>query len=111
MLNKLYTDIFVNIKKKLFDDFIIYVANKCIDYITQSDIKILNNKVDGSPLSVADLKKMAQQADKKAASDAAKDVKITYKIINIAAFDDVMEVADRIKVIEREVEVAKSDED
>ena len=62
-------------------------------------------------LSVADLKKMAQQADKKVASDAAKDVKITYKIINIAAFDDVMEVADMIKVIEREVEVAKSDED
>ena len=61
-------------------------------------------------LSVADIKKMAQQADKKAANDAAKDVKITYKIINIAAFDDVMEVADRIKVIEREIEVADSDE-
>jgi 3'(2'), 5'-bisphosphate nucleotidase len=55
MLNKLYTDIFVNIKKKIFDDFIIDVANKCIDYIAQSDIKILNNKVDGTPLSVADL--------------------------------------------------------
>ena len=62
-------------------------------------------------LSVVDMKKMAKQADKKAAIDAAKDVKITYKVINIAAFDDVMEVADRIKVIEREVEVADSDED
>jgi uncharacterized membrane protein len=62
-------------------------------------------------LSVADMKKMAQRADKKAASDASKDVKITYKVINIAAFDDVMEVADRIKVIERKVEVADSDEE
>jgi uncharacterized membrane protein len=62
-------------------------------------------------LSVADIKKMAQKVDKKAASDAAKDVKITYKVINIAAFDDVMEVADRIKVIERKVEVSDSDEE
>ena len=62
-------------------------------------------------LSVADMKKMAQRADKKAASDASKDVKITYKVINIAAFDDVMEVADRIKVIERKVDVADSDEE
>jgi uncharacterized membrane protein len=62
------------------------------------------------PLSVADIKKMAQKADEKEAGDAAKDVKITYKLLNIAAFDDVMEVADRIKIIEREVEVNDSDE-
>lgn len=62
-------------------------------------------------LSVADIKKMAQKADKKAAAAEAKDVKITYKVINIAAFDDVMEVADRIKIIEREIEVTDSDED
>ena len=62
-------------------------------------------------LSVADVKKMAQKADKKAANDAAKDVKITYKVINISAFDDVMEVADRIKIIEREVEMDAGDEE
>jgi len=63
------------------------------------------------PLSVADIKKMAQKADEKAANEEASDVKITYRVINIAAFDDVMEVADRIKIIEREVEVLESDEE
>lgn len=55
------------------------------------------------PLSVADIRKMAEKADKKAKEEAANDVEIIYKVVNIAAFDDVMGVADRVKIVEREV--------
>ncbi|AIT09934.1 pilus assembly protein [Candidatus Francisella endociliophora] len=62
------------------------------------------------PLSVSDLKKMAEKADKKAKKDAENDVEITYKVVNIAAFDNQMGVADRVKIIEREVEQNDSEE-
>ena len=55
MLNKLNTNIFDNINTKKFDKYIINIANNCIDYINSANINILNNKTDGTPLSVADL--------------------------------------------------------
>ncbi|MBK2084721.1 pilus assembly protein [Francisella adeliensis] len=61
-------------------------------------------------LSVADIKKMAEKADKKAQKAEDNDVNIVYKIVNIAAFDDTMGVADRIKIVEREVVKNESDE-
>jgi len=54
-------------------------------------------------LSVSDIKKMAEKADKKAKKADKNDTEITYKVINIAAFDDDMGVADRVKIVEREV--------
>lgn len=60
--------------------------------------------------SIADLKKMAEKVDKKAKKEEESDVEITYKVVNIAAFDDQMGVADRVKIIEREVEEYDSEE-
>ncbi|WP_395166908.1 pilus assembly protein [Francisella salimarina] len=54
-------------------------------------------------LSVSDIKKMAAKADKKAKKDAANNVDIVYKVVNIAAIDDQMGVADRVKIIERDI--------
>ncbi|APC91013.1 MULTISPECIES: pilus assembly protein [Francisella] len=54
-------------------------------------------------LSVADIRKMAEKADKKAKKAAANNVDIVYKVVNIAAIDDQLGVADRVKIIEREV--------
>jgi hypothetical protein len=54
--------------------------------------------------SIADIKKMAKKADKKQQKEASNNVKIIYKLVNIAAFDDTMGVADRVKIIQREVE-------
>ncbi|MED7788212.1 pilus assembly protein [Francisella sp. 19X1-34] len=54
--------------------------------------------------SIADIKKMAEKADKKQQKEAANNVKVIYKLVNIAAFDDTMGVADRVKIIQREVE-------
>ena len=53
--------------------------------------------------SIADIKKIAEKADKKAQKKAVNNVKVTYKLINMAAFDDTMGVADRVKIIQREV--------
>lgn len=61
-------------------------------------------------LSVAELQKMAKKADKKTRKDVKSDVEITYKLVNIAAFDDLMGVADRVKIIEREVKQNDSEE-
>ena len=44
------------INKKKFDKYLINTADECIDYIRESNIKPLNNKNDGTPLSIADLK-------------------------------------------------------
>lgn len=49
------TDIFTSINTEIFDRYIIDIANECIGYIRSTDIKFLDNKNDGSPLSVADL--------------------------------------------------------
>ncbi|WP_150468121.1 pilus assembly protein [Francisella sp. SYW-9] len=54
--------------------------------------------------SIADIKKMAEKADKKQQKEASNNVKVIYKLVNIAAFDDTMGVADRVKIIQREVE-------
>lgn len=54
-------------------------------------------------LSVADIKKIAERADKKEQEKASSNVKVIYKLINVAAFDDTMGVADRVKIIQREV--------
>lgn len=61
-------------------------------------------------LSVADIKKMAERADKKAKKDAANNVDIIYKVVNIAAIDNQMQVADKVKVIERDVKANDSEE-
>lgn len=61
-------------------------------------------------LSVADIKKMAEKADKKAKKDAANNVDIVYRVVNIAAIDNQMQVADRVKIIERDVKVNDSEE-
>jgi hypothetical protein len=46
---------------------------------------------------------------KEAAAEAeANDVKITYKIINIAAIDNDTGAIDRVKIIERELESDES---
>ncbi|API87398.1 pilus assembly protein [Francisella uliginis] len=58
--------------------------------------------------SIADIKKLAEKADKKAQKKAANNVKVIYKLINIAAFDDTMGVADRVKIIQREVKQSDS---
>ena len=55
LLNKLDTNILENIKEKKFDKLIIDIAESCINYIRQSNINRLNNKSNGTPLSVADL--------------------------------------------------------
>ena len=49
------SDIFYDINKEKFDKYIINIAISCIDYIRKSNIKLLDNKNDGTPLSVADL--------------------------------------------------------
>lgn len=54
------------------------------------------------PLSVADIRKMAEKADKKPKA-AANDVDIIYKVVNIAAIDNQLGVADCVKIIEQEV--------
>ncbi|MBK2357210.1 pilus assembly protein [Francisella hispaniensis] len=54
-------------------------------------------------LSVADIKKIAEKADKKAQKAAANDVNVVYKVVNIAAVDNQLGIADRVKIIEREV--------
>jgi 3'(2'), 5'-bisphosphate nucleotidase len=56
MLDKFYTEFFHEINKKEFDQYIINIANNCINYIKESTIKRLENKNDGTPLSAADLK-------------------------------------------------------
>lgn len=61
-------------------------------------------------LSVVDIKKMAEKADKKAKKDAANNVDIVYRVVNIAAIDNQMQVADRVKIIERDVKVNDSEE-
>ncbi|AJI46983.1 pilus assembly protein [Francisella philomiragia] len=61
-------------------------------------------------LSVADIKKMAEKADKKVKKDAANNVDIVYRVVNIAAIDNQMQVADRVKIIERDVKVNDSEE-
>ncbi len=61
-------------------------------------------------LSVAGIKKMAEKADKKAKKDAANNVDIVYMVVNIAAIDNQMQVADRVKIIERDVKVNDSEE-
>lgn len=61
-------------------------------------------------LSVADIKKMAERADKKAKKDAANNVDIVYKVVNIAAIDNQMQVADRVKIIERDVKANDSEQ-
>ena len=58
--------------------------------------------------SIADIKKIAEKADKKAQKKAANNVEVIYKLINIAAFDDTMGVADRVKIIQREVKQSDS---
>ncbi|NDS92597.1 pilus assembly protein, partial [Francisella tularensis subsp. holarctica] len=55
------------------------------------------------PLSVADIRKMAEKADKKNQKAAANDVDIIYKVVNIAAIDNQLGVADCVKIIEQEV--------
>lgn len=57
------------------------------------------------PLGAADIKKMAE----KKAESTSKSTKIVYKILNIAAFDDNMKIADRVKVVERIKERNDSD--
>ncbi|OEZ33180.1 pilus assembly protein [Francisella endosymbiont of Amblyomma maculatum] len=53
--------------------------------------------------SVADIRKMVEKIDKKAKKAADNNVDIIYKVVNIATIDDQLGVADRVKVIEREV--------
>ena len=60
--------------------------------------------------SVADIRKMVEKADKKAKKAADNNVDIVYKVVNIAAIDDQLGVADRVKVIEREVKQNDSQE-
>ena len=60
--------------------------------------------------SVADIRKMVEKADKKAKKDADNNVDIVYKIVNIVTIDDQLGVADRVKVIEREVKQNDSQE-
>ncbi|MBK2221898.1 pilus assembly protein [Francisella tularensis] len=55
------------------------------------------------PLSVADIRKMAEKADKKNQKAAANDVDIIYKVVNIAAIDNQLGVVDCVKIIEQEV--------
>lgn len=90
---------------------------KTITIEQENDLQLVeeNNKYDTvnrfKALGVADIKKMAEKADKNAAKEKAQEVNITYKIVNIAAFDDTMGVADRIKIVEREVEGKQGDEE
>ena len=58
-------------------------------------------------LSVAGIKKIAEKADKKAKKASANDVNVVYKVVNIAAVDNQLGIADRVKIIERE---AKQDD-
>lgn len=93
----------------VFDD------SKTKDGITFIKTVVLEKNNDAEPekkeepvnrkkfLSIADIKKMAEKADKKAQKEEKKEVEITYKIINIAAFDDQLGVGDRVKIIQREV--------
>lgn len=60
--------------------------------------------------SVADIRKMVEKADKKAKKAADNNVDIVYKVVNIATIDDQLGVADRVKVIEREVKQNDSQE-
>lgn len=53
---------------------------------------------------------MAERADKKAKKDAANNVDIVYKVVNIAAIDNQMQVADRVKIIERDVKANDSEQ-
>ncbi|GAB4221784.1 MAG: hypothetical protein Kow0076_0550 [Francisella sp.] len=58
------------------------------------------------PLSFEDLQKIVQKADeqdKKDKKDTDNNVHIVYKIINIAAIDDQLNIAERVKIVEREV--------
>ncbi|GIS17493.1 MAG: hypothetical protein CM15mP118_3720 [Alphaproteobacteria bacterium] len=41
---------------KIFDDYIIDLSKRCINFINNNKIISLNNKADGSVLSAADLK-------------------------------------------------------
>lgn len=56
MSDKFYTEFFNEINNKKFDKYMINIANNCINYIKASNIKRLENKNDGTPLSTADLK-------------------------------------------------------
>ncbi|TDT71350.1 hypothetical protein EDC55_11238 [Allofrancisella inopinata] len=54
-------------------------------------------------LGIEDIKEMAKRADYEAKKAKANDVEIIYKVVNIAAFDDKLGVADRVKIIQREI--------
>ncbi|ASG67482.1 hypothetical protein fh0823_00880 [Francisella halioticida] len=58
--------------------------------------------------SIADIKKIAEKTDKKAQKKASNNVKVIYKLINIAAFDGTMGVADRVKIIQREIKQSEN---
>ncbi|ALB01305.1 pilus assembly protein [Francisella persica ATCC VR-331] len=60
--------------------------------------------------SVTDVRKMVEKVDKKSKKAADNNVDIVYKVVNIAAIDDHLGVADRVKVIEREVKQNDSQE-
>ena len=51
----MHPDIFYYFNKEEFDKYIINIARNCIDYICKSNIELLDNKSDGTPLSIADL--------------------------------------------------------
>ncbi len=51
----MYTNILNNFNCKEFDEALISLAKKCIRYIKNSKISLVNNKIDGSPLTKADM--------------------------------------------------------
>ncbi len=53
---------------------------------------------------------MVEKADKKSKKATDNNVNIVYKIVNIVTIDDQLSVADRVKVIEREVKQNDSQE-
>ncbi|MBK2026804.1 pilus assembly protein [Allofrancisella guangzhouensis] len=55
------------------------------------------------PLGIKDIKRMAKKADDDAKKVKTNNIEITYKMVNIAAFDDTLGVADRVKIIQREI--------
>ncbi len=51
----MYTNILKNLNCNEFDENLIKLTKKCIKYIKNSKITLINNKKDGSPLSKADM--------------------------------------------------------